>query len=74
MFSKLKSQGTLVKSNIEHQLDLIQIELRHQRLDNATILRLLNILINSDRLQKQVTDYYTDEQETSPQTEQGEHQ
>ncbi len=59
-----KSQGTFKK--ISNQLEVIQSELRHQRADNAYIIRQLNQLINNDKIQKQVDDFY----ETSPQTEQ----
>ncbi len=58
-----KSQGTYKK--LCQQLEMIQSELRHQRADNAFIIRQLNQLINSDKLQKQVDDFY----ETSPQTD-----
>jgi len=59
-----KSQKTYKK--LCQQLDIIQSELRHQRADNVFIIRQLNQLINADKLQKQVDDFY----ETSPQTEQ----
>ncbi len=58
-----KSQGTYKKLCL--QLDIIQSELRHQRVDNAYIIRQLSVLINSYNLQKQVDDFY----ETSSQTE-----
>ncbi len=51
-----KSQGTYKK--LCQQLDIIQTELRHQRSDNAFIIRELNVLINNSKLQKQVDDYY----------------
>ncbi len=62
-----KSQGTYKK--LCQQLEIIQSELRHQRVDNAYIIRQLAVLINSSNLQKQVDDFY----ETSPQTEQVTH-
>ncbi len=62
-----KSHGTFKK--ISNQLDIIQSELRHQRVDNAYIIRQLSTLINAGNLQKQVDDFY----ETSPQTESEEH-
>ncbi len=59
-----KSQG-LIK-NVVNKLDIIQSELRHQRSDNQQILFLLNKLLVNKALQKQV-DQYFDDDETSPQ-------
>ncbi len=61
-----KSQGTYKK--LCQQLDIIQSELRAQRQDNIQILFLLNKLLVNKALQKQV-DQYFDEDETSPQTD-----
>ncbi len=61
-----KSQGTYKK--LCQQLEIIQSELRHQRVDNAYIIRQLSTLINASNLQKQVDDFY-EKDETSPQTE-----
>ncbi len=61
-----KSQG-LIK-NVDNKLEIIQSELRHQRSDNRQILFLLNKLLVNKALQKQV-DQYFDDDETSPQTE-----
>ncbi len=58
-----KSQGTYKK--LCQQLIIIQSELRHQRSEHAVILSLLNKLVTSENLQKQVDDFY----ETSPQTD-----
>ncbi len=52
-----------------NKLENIQTEQRHQRSDLAIILRLINGLINDLHLQKQVDDYFEDD-ETSPQTDQ----
>ncbi len=52
-----------------NKLDIIQSEQRHQRQDNVQILYLLNKLLVDKNLQKQV-DQYFEEDETSPQTEQ----
>ncbi len=62
-----KSQGTYKK--LCQQLEIIQSELRHQRADNVFIIRQLNQLINSDKLQTQVDDYYAVHEGTSPQTD-----
>ncbi len=62
-----KSQGTFKK--ISNKLDIIQSELRHSRSDHQQILYLLNKLLVNKALQKQV-DQYFEEDETSPQTDQ----
>ncbi len=61
-----KSQGTYKK--LCQKLEIIQNELRHQRQDNIQILFLLNKLLTDKNLQKQV-DQYFDEDETSHQTD-----
>ena len=55
-----KSSG-LIK-NVYNKLEIIQSELRHQRSDNVQILFLLNKLLIAKALQKQVDDYYPDEE------------
>ncbi len=62
-----KSQGTYKK--LCQQLVIIQNELRAQRQDNIQILYLLNKLLVNKNLQKQVDEYF-EEDETSPQTDQ----
>ncbi len=59
-----KSQGTYNK--ISNSLEIIQTELRHQRSDNIMILRLLNKLVITDHLQKQVDDFYDDSESWHP--------
>ncbi len=61
-----KSQGTFKK--ISNTLEIIQSELRHQRVDMAHIIRLLRVYEIEEKLQKQVDDFYP--KETSPQTDQ----
>ncbi len=51
-----KSQGTFKK--ISNKLDIIQSELRHQRSDNVQIIYLLNKLLTDKNLQKQVDQYF----------------
>ncbi len=51
-----KSQGTYKKLIIK--LEIIQSELRHQRVDMSHVLLLLNKIVNNSMLQKQVTDFY----------------
>ncbi len=43
------------------QVDTLLNEQRHQRADLATLLRLVNRIINTLELQKQVDDYYDSE-------------
>ncbi len=56
-----------------NKLDAIQKELRHNRIDNSDILRLLQKILVDSGLQKQVDDYFEGEDEpeelTSPQTD-----
>ncbi len=59
-----KSQGTYKK--LCQQLVIIQSELRHQRSEHAVMLSLLNKLVTSQNLQKQVDEYFD---ETSHQTD-----
>ncbi len=61
-----KSQG-LIK-NVVNKLEIIQSELRHSRSDHQQMLFLLNKLLVNKALQKQVDQYFEDD-ETSPQTE-----
>ncbi len=63
-----KSQGTYKK--LCQQLEIIQSELRHQRSEHAVILSLLSKLTTNNNLQKQV-DQYFDDDETSSQTDLG---
>ncbi len=44
--------------NVYNKLDAIQTELRHQRSDNATILRTINKMFVELNLQKQAEEYY----------------
>ncbi len=62
-----KSQG-LIK-NVYNKLEMIQSELRHQRSDNVQILFLLNKLLINKNLQKQVDQYFEEDDETSHQTD-----
>ncbi len=61
-----KSQGTYKK--LCQQLEMVQSELRAQRQDHTQILFLLNKLLVNKALQKQI-DQYFDDDETSPQTD-----
>ncbi len=55
-----KSQG-LIK-NVDNKLTMIQAELRHQRSDNVQIIYLLNKLLTNKALQKQVDEYFEEDQ------------
>jgi len=56
-----KSHGTYKK--LCQQLEIIQSKLRAQRQDHIQILFLLNKLLNAKALQKQVDDYFEDDEE-----------
>ncbi len=77
MFNKSKSPETFISetSNTEHLMELLLTEQRHQRADLATIKRQLHTIISSAELQKQVDDYFDEQEqktpETSPQTDIG---
>ncbi len=70
MFNSPKSPETLDNSTITHKMMLLLNEQKHQRGDLATIKRQLHSIINSLALQKQVDEYFEDD-ETSPQTDSG---
>ncbi len=54
-----------------NKLDMLLAEQRHQRQDLVLLLNWTSKLLNSANLQKQVDEYFTeDDEETSPQTEQ----
>ena len=54
-----KSQG-LIK-NVDNKLGMILSELRHQRSDNVQILFILNKLVVDRNLQKQVDEYFEED-------------
>ncbi len=64
-FSKSNNSDLQNKLSII-KLDLLLKEQQQQRMDLATILRLLNRLSNDFKLQKQVDEFF---EETPPQTE-----
>ncbi len=47
-----------------NKLDMVLAEQRHARQDLAVILRGLNLVINDAKLQKQVDEYFDDEDNT----------
>ncbi len=51
---------------LSHKLEMLLTEQKHQRADLATIKRQLHTLINSSELQKQVDDYFDDDQKDIP--------
>ncbi len=63
-----KSHETYEK--LINKLDMLLAEQRHQRSDLALIIRKQSIIYNALALQKQVDEYFDeDEKETSPQTD-----
>ncbi len=52
-----------------NKLEIIQSELRHQRVDHVEFIRLINKLFVELNLQKQADSYYLEKDETSHQTE-----
>ncbi len=77
MFSKKQVQRTSdLYFSLTHQLDIIMKEQRHQRADLAFLTRLLQGLITDKTLQRQVDEFYEEQEpgpqqdsRTSPQTE-----
>ncbi len=65
IFKSSKEGSGLIK-NIFNKLDIIQSELRHQRQDNVQILFLLNKLLVNNNLQKQVDDYFEEDEKDIP--------
>ncbi len=65
MFNKIKSPETLFNETLLLKLDVMQIEMRHQRADLSTIKRQLHTLIIDVGLQKQVDDFMTPPQTDS---------
>ncbi len=70
---KFKSSEPDLKFNIQSQFRLLNQNLLYQTRQSDTILRLINQLINDRKLQTQVTEFYGDDNETSPQTDSEEH-
>ncbi len=62
-----KSQGTFKK--ISNLLEIILAEQRHQRQDNIQILFLLNKLLVNKNLQKQVDEYFSEDEAPPPEKE-----
>ncbi len=52
-----------------NKLDMVLAEQRHQRSDLAIILSMLDKLINSANLQKQVDEYFDEDKENIPEVE-----
>ncbi len=60
MFNSIKSSETPDLSELKHLISLLLTEQRHQRADMATIKRQLHTLINSNKLQAQVDQFFED--------------
>ncbi len=62
----LLSKSPETYEKLLHKLDMLLDEQKHQRGDLATIKRQLHTIITSDKLQKQVDEYFEDEPEHIP--------
>ncbi len=65
--NRLIKNSPLTDANIMMRLQIIQLELRHQRQDNQDIKRMLNKLLVDKHLQMQVDNYFN---ETEPESSQ----
>ncbi len=70
-----KSANRLIKNSpitegyIMNKLEIIQTELRHQRQDHRDMSLKLEKLLIDKHLQMQVDEYFSEDEETSPQTD-----
>ncbi len=62
-----KSHETFKK--ISNKLDMILTELRHQRQDNVQMMFLLNKILVNHNLQKQVDQYFEEDEKDIPEEE-----
>ncbi len=67
MFSKLKSQGTLVNKPLN--LTTLNQNILYLTRQTDAILKRVDMLIDDYNLQKQANSYYEDKEQTSPQTD-----
>ncbi len=65
IFKSSEEDSGLIK-NLFNKLEMLLNEQRHQRSDLSIILGLLNKLINSSNLQKQVDEYFEDKPNDIP--------
>ncbi len=63
---KSSAEGFGLVKKLSNQLDILLAEQRHQRSDLSILLALINKLINSANLQKQVDDYFEEDTEHIP--------
>ncbi len=64
-----KSNDSDLQKMLVHQLDVILTEQRHQRSDLSILHGMMNKLINSTNLQKQVDEFFDDSENNIPETE-----
>ncbi len=57
----LKNSSNTPDMDLINKIDLIQLELRHQRSEHQDILRMINRLLVDKHLQMQVDEYFTEE-------------
>ncbi len=61
-----KSTNADLSKNVINKLDMILAENRHQRSDLALIIHVVNKLLSSANLQKQVDEYFEEDKEDIP--------
>ncbi len=59
-----KSSDFGLVKKFSNKLDMLLAEQRHQRSDLSILLALINKLINSSNLQKQVDEYFSESEDT----------
>ncbi len=67
---KSSAEGFGLVKKFINKLDMILAELRHNRQDMVMVLHLLNKFVTNQNLQKQVDEYFDENEETPPQTDQ----
>ncbi len=65
----VKNSSINVGATLLIKLEQIQCELRHQRSEHKDIMLMVNKLLVDKHLQMQVDEYFTENEETSPQTD-----
>ncbi len=64
-----KSNDSDLQKMLINKLDMLLAEQRHQRSDLSILLNLINKLINSTNLQKQVDEFFDDSENNIPEVE-----
>ncbi len=58
-----------LSKNVINKLDMLLAEQRHQRSDLSILTRMMNKLINSTDLQKQVDEFFEEDEKITPEVE-----